>query len=117
MFALAQMSSDLKYALAGTLEPLRRMDQPGFDRRLFYRATFALERFGPQAQAAVPDLIASLTSEKFVGCVYFAAEALGRMGPAAESAIPELSMLTNHTHNAVQDAANLALRQVKRKIR
>ena len=55
-------------------------------------AAFALGRIGPEARAAIPDLIAALSGpdSRVRG---EAARALGLMGPDARAAIPELIRL------------------------
>ncbi len=55
-------------------------------------AARALGRFGPVAEAAVPDLIAALKDE-FEDVRKEAAIALGKIGPAADAAVPALTAM------------------------
>jgi HEAT repeat protein len=54
-----------------------------------YNAASLLGRFGPEAKAAVPDLV-ELLSDRTTIVRCYAAEALGRIGPEAKGAVPNL---------------------------
>ena len=58
--------------------------------RVGREATNALAAFGPEAQSAVPELIAAVQKYPNDDTGWFAAEALGNIGPPAVAAIPAL---------------------------
>ena len=79
-----------------------------------YWAARSLGQFGPQAKAAVPDLIEALRDEdKMVrmGAGY----ALAEIGADAADAVPALREAARDPENEVRDAAQYALKQIQKK--
>lgn len=76
------------------------------------RALNQLEKFGPTAVAALPELIAALTDADDE-VRYAAARALVAIGPEAAPAIPALSRATNDASGMVQRASTRALRAIQ----
>ncbi len=77
-----------------------------------YWAAESLGKFGPEAQAAVPDLIAALKDESKIvrmGAAY----ALGEIGSA--DAVPTLQETVKDSEKEVRDAATTALKRLQQK--
>ena len=82
------------------------------DPNMRYWAAESLGKFGPEAQAAVPDLIAALKDEsKMVrmGAAY----ALGEIG--STDAVPALQEAAKDSETEVRDAAATATKQIRQK--
>jgi HEAT repeat protein len=82
------------------------------DPNMRYYAAQSLGQFGPEAQSAVPDLIAALKDEdKMVrmGAAY----ALGEI--RSPDAVPALQEATKDPEKEVRDAAAFALKQIQQK--
>ena len=71
------------------VQPLANELQRSTDPQVRYQITSALAFIGPEAEAAVPQLIAALQDENVI-VRRGAARALGQIGPGAAPAIPEL---------------------------
>ncbi len=82
------------------------------DPNMRYWAAESLGKFGPEAQAAVPDLVAALKDEsKMVRMA--AAYALGEIGSA--DAAPALREAGKDSEKEVRDAATTALKRIQQK--
>lgn len=78
-------------------------------------ATYAIGNIGPDAKAAIPNLLAqlqTLTARSVVHVDPPALVALGKMGQAAQPAIPELLKLRNHELEIVRQAVEKTLSQI-----
>lgn len=85
----------------------------GEDEVLFRREVqFALGAIGPAAQAAVPDLVTSLSSDEET-LAASAGLALGKIGPAARAAVPTLRQKANHPSPIVRLVCLRALLQIQ----
>jgi 3-methyladenine DNA glycosylase AlkD len=93
---------------------LRKTLREDKDPNMRYYAAQSLGHFGPEAKAAVPDLIEALKDEdKMVrmGAGY----ALAEIGPDAADAVPALQDAAKDPEKEVRDAAEYALKQIGRK--
>jgi HEAT repeat protein len=103
-WALAQMGSKNPDAVPFLIPMLK-------DDWMDSEAADALSAIGPEARAAVPDLIA-LLKRRTGWAGYLAAEALGNIGPDAEAALAALREAMNDPVPLVQVAACVAVCQV-----
>ena len=71
-------------------------------------AALSLGRFGPKAEAAVPELVTAL-KDKVVDVRGAAAVALGRIGPGAKDAALPLAELLKDNDSDIRGAAALRL--------
>jgi HEAT repeat protein len=82
------------------------------DPNMRYWAANSLGKFGPEAQAAVPDLVAVLKDENKIvrmGAAY----ALGEIG--STEAVSSLREAGKDSEKEVRDAANTALKRIQQK--
>lgn len=94
--------------LTDTIERLRSGDAKA---RL--DAVYAIEKIGPPAQAAVPDLVRLLSSSDWLtrtGTI----RALGRIGPGAKQALPALAALKQDKDEEVRTAADQAIERISK---
>jgi hypothetical protein len=71
----------------------------------------AIEKIGPPAAAAVPDLVKVLTSPEWTERAA-AARALGSIGPAARDAVSSLEKLRGDSEETVRAAVSSALQKI-----
>src|SRR5205807_9546376 len=98
----------IEYSVPSLVKTLKEDKDPN----MRYWAAESLGKFGPEAQAAVPDLVAALQDEsKMVrmGAAY----ALGEIGSA--DAVPPLQEARNDSEKEVRDAAVTALKRIQQK--
>ena len=98
----------VEYSVPSLVTTLREDKDPN----MRYWAAESLGKFGPEAQAAVPDLIAALKDEsKMVrmGAAY----ALGEIG--STDAVPALQEAAKDSETEVRDAAATATKQIRLK--
>ena len=96
------------YSVSSLVKTLKEDKDPN----MRYWAAESLGKFGPEAQAAVPDLIAALKDEsKMVrmGAAY----ALGEIG--STDAVPALQEAAKDSETEVRDAAATATKQIRQK--
>ncbi len=92
--------------LTETLERLR-----GGDAKTRLDAVYAIEKIGPPAQAAVPELVRLLSSSDWLTRTG-AVRALGAIGPAAKEALPALAALAKEKDEEVRKAAEQATSRI-----
>jgi HEAT repeat protein len=116
--ALDQMGAAAKPALSALRETLKASDveDPALVKNLRMNAMSVLERLGPEAEPAVPDLIALLEDEnRSLEERQGAISVLAHIGPAAKSAIPALERaLKNSKIAPFHQTVRYALERIQR---
>lgn len=108
----AKLDETLREVLLGYLVNALRAALKG-DMAVSIDAANALREIGPDAFAAVPDLIDAIRQRADGTLVHDAAYALGAIGPAASEAIPALEELAAHSYVAFRLAGMDALRMIR----
>jgi HEAT repeat protein len=93
---------------------LRKTLREHKDPNMRYWAAQSLGQFGPEAKAAVPDLIEAM-KDKNKMVQMGAGYALAELGPAAADAVPALQEAAKSPEKEVRDAAEYALKQILQK--
>jgi HEAT repeat protein len=99
-----------------SVSSLRKTLREDTDPNMRYYAAQSLGSFGPEAKAAVPDLIEALKDENRtvrMGAGY----ALAEIGPAAAAAVPALQEAARDPEKEVRDAAEYALKKIRQKVK
>jgi HEAT repeat protein len=98
----------VEYSVPSRVKTLKEDKDPN----MRYWAAESLGNFGPEAQRAVPDLVAALQDESTMVRVG-AANALGQLGAA--DAVPALQGAGKDADKSVRTAAASALKQIRQK--
>jgi HEAT repeat protein len=107
-YGLARLGPEAREALPALAAALKAPDV-----RVRQNAAAALAAIGPQAAGAVPALTETLGDPEW-SVARQAAVALGAIGTAARPALPRLQKLTRSANRPLRQAAEEALKQIRR---